>query len=547
MNIENQHLDRKSLRAVTGRTADLAAVAADCVCFANAAGGRLLIGVEDDADAPPPGQRIAPELLDNLCKRIGELTVNVQVHAQCKTADNGAEYVELWVARAVGVASTSDGRYYLRVADVCKPVLGDDILALLNDRPILPWETMAMPGEPLSSVDAGKARELLRQLRASDRVKGSVKEQSDAELLRHYGLVDGDRLTNLGALLAGTAAARARLGSAPVVQAIKYDEAGQKISKWSWADYSLSPVELVDAVWREVPDFHESYELPDGLHRQSVPAYDSRVIRELLVNALVHRPYTQRGDIFLNLHPDRLEIVNPGRLPFGVTPQTLLHANRRRNPRLALVFHDLKLMESEGSGYDLMFAVQLSQGRAVPVPKERADSFSVTLGRRVLKPAVLRLMNEVDARHQLRQRERITFGLLLAAEEALTARELAAKLELAGADELPPWLGRLLDLGIVQSSGRTQGTRYFVAPALLRDGGVAARTTLRRLEPHRLKALVEEDLRRYPGSSSGDINRRVGSEVAYRTLKRAIDDLADAGRIRHEGAGRWRRYWLHAD
>jgi ATP-dependent DNA helicase RecG len=547
MSAENQHLDRKSLRAVSGRTADFAALAADCVCFANAAGGRLLVGIEDDAEAPPPGQHIAPDLLDTLRKRIGELTVNVQVHALLKTAGNGAEYVELLVARAVGVASTSDGRYYMRVADTCKPVLGDDILALLNDRPIVPWETMANPGEPLSCVDAGKAGGLLHQLRASDRVKGSVKEQSDAELLRHYGLVDGERLTHLGVLLVGTAAARARLGSAPVVQAIKYDDAGQKIAKWSWADYGLSPVELVDAVWREVPDFHESYELPDGLHRQHLPAYDSRVIRELLVNALVHRPYTQRGDIFLNLHPDRLEIVNPGRLPYGVTPQTLLHANRRRNPRLALVFHDLKLMEAEGSGYDLMFAVQLSQGRAVPVPRERTDSFSVTLGRRVLKPTVLRLMNEVDARNQLRQRERITFGLLLAAEEALTARELAARLELAGADELPPWLGRLVDLGIVQSSGRTQGTRYFVAPGLLRSGGVAARTTLRRLEPHRLKALVEEDLRRYPGSSSGDINRRVGTEVAYRTLKRAIDELADGGRVRHEGAGRWRRYWLQAD
>ena len=71
-------------------------------------------------------------------------------------------------------------------------------------------------------------------------------------------------------------------------------------------------VELVDAIWNTIPDFHESYELPDGLYRQHLPAYDKRVVRELLVNALVHRPYTQRGDIFLNLHPDRFEIVNPG-------------------------------------------------------------------------------------------------------------------------------------------------------------------------------------------------------------------------------------------
>lgn len=62
--------------------------------------------------------------------------------------------------------------------------------------------------------------------------------------------------------------------------------------------------------------------MPDGLYRQSVPAFDEIVVRELLVNALVHRPYTQRGDIFLNLYPDRLEVVNPGLLPLGITPGT---------------------------------------------------------------------------------------------------------------------------------------------------------------------------------------------------------------------------------
>lgn len=62
------------------------------------------------------------------------------------------------------------------------------------------------------------------------------------------------------------------------------------------------------------------------------------------IAALVHRPYSQRGDIFLNLYPDRLEVVNPGHLPLGVTPQNLLHTMVRRNEHLARIFHDLKLM-----------------------------------------------------------------------------------------------------------------------------------------------------------------------------------------------------------
>ena len=178
------------------------------------------------------------------------------------------------------------------------------------------------------------------------------------------------------------------------MQAIKYDEQGQKINKWVWDDCALSPVELVDAVWREVPDFRESYEVPEGLYRRSVPAFDEKVVRELLVNALVHRPYTQRGDIFLNLHPDRLEVVNPGRLPLGVTPRNILHASRRRNEGLARVFHDLGLMEREGSGFDLMYDRLLSQGRPAPVPEEGADSVKVTIQRRIVKPEVLRLIAE---------------------------------------------------------------------------------------------------------------------------------------------------------
>ena len=45
----------------------------------------------------------------------------------------------------------------------------------------------------------------------------------------------------------------------------------------------------------------------------------------------------------------------PGRLPLGVTPRNILHASRRRNDGLARVFDDLKLMDREGSGFDLMY------------------------------------------------------------------------------------------------------------------------------------------------------------------------------------------------
>lgn len=543
MTLEDHHTDCKSLRIITGNNPDWDEIAKDCVCFANGNGGRLLIGIEDGEHEPPAGQVIPTELPAKLRRRIGELTINVQVAPSIATADNGGEYIELIIARAVGVASTSDGRYYLRVDDSCKPVLGDDVMRLINERPGVAWETLTSLQIPSADADPIKQAELLQRLRSSDRVKQDVKEKSDSELLAHYGLTDNSMLTHLGVLVIGRALDRARLGTAPIVQAIKYDENGNKVIKWQWDDYQLSPVELVDAVWQGVPEFRESYELPDGLYRQHIPAFDERVVRELLVNALVHRPYTQRGDIYLNLHPDRLEVVNPGRLPLGVTPKNILHQSRRRNDRLATLFHDLKLMEKEGTGFDLMYDVQLSQGRPAPVPSEGPDWVMVTIRRRIVKPEVIGLLAKADHRYQLRRRERITLGLL-ALSEGMTAKELVQALELHDTEELPSWIGRLREIGLIQSAQRTRATRYFVAPAWLQDAGLDRRTTLTRIEPHRLRALVIEDLKRYPGSSSSDINRRIGAEISQRTVKRMLDDLDIEEVVRHEGERRWRRYWL---
>jgi hypothetical protein len=147
-----------------------------------------------------------------------------------------------------------------------------------------------------------------------------------------------------------------------------------------------------------VPDFRESYEVPDGMFRASVPAFEESVVRELLVNALVHRPYTQRGDIYLNLDPEKLEVVNPGRLPLGVTPKNILHASRRRNDGLA------------------------------------------------------------------------------------------------------------------------------------------------RVSPHRLRALVLEDVERYPGSGISAVHRRIGTEISGRAIKRSLDQLIAEGQVQAVGDRRWRTY-----
>jgi ATP-dependent DNA helicase RecG len=287
---------------------------------------------------------------------------------------------------------------------------------------------------------------------------------------------------------------------APAVQYIKYNEQEEKVNKIVWDDHSLNPKELIEDIWDKVSDWKEGIEIQDGLFRHNVANYDEVVVRELLANALVHRPYTIRGDIFINLYPDRMEIHNPGTFPLGVTPQNILHKSVQRNTYLAKVFYDLKLMEKEGSGYDKIYATLLSAGKPLPKPEEGRDRVSVTVEKRIVKKEVIRFMENVNKHYGLKLKEIISLGLI-AQNTSLMAVEFARILDLDETNGVRNWLGNLLELGLVKQKGRTKGTTYFVDPELLRELEYQGPTDLKNIAPHRLRALIKEDLEIYGESA----------------------------------------------
>ena len=93
MSQEGQLLDQKSLQSVTGKSADWSELAKDCIAFANATGGRLLLGIEDEQDQPPAGQLIPADLPDTIRRKIAERTVNVSVLPDVVTAPSGGQYI----------------------------------------------------------------------------------------------------------------------------------------------------------------------------------------------------------------------------------------------------------------------------------------------------------------------------------------------------------------------------------------------------------------------------------------------------------------------
>ena len=541
---ENVQIDKKSLLTVTKANPDWDELAKDSVCFANASGGSIIIGIGDTETLPPTGQKIPSDLPSKIQKIIQGRTVNVGISAIIETAENGGEYIRLIVQRnASSIASTSNGKYYIRIDDQCKPILPDELLRLMNDKTAFVWETQVYLKVKRDDYDEEKLRQFYEDIQNSDRVSSFVKGKSPDELLDIYLFTENGFLTNLGILWIGKRQHRARLQYAPVVQFLKWDENDQRVSKRIWDDYTLNPKELLQSIWNEIPDWKEGIEVTDGIFRKNILNYDETVVRELLANALVHRPYTTRGDIFINLYPDRLEFHNPGLFPLGVTPQNILHRSIQRNPHLAKVFYDLKLMEREGSGYDRIYETLLSQGKPLPIPQEQGDRVLVTVKKRIINKQAIQFIEKLNIEFHLRSKELISLGLI-AQQNALTAIEFSRLLGLEGDREVQTWLGRLSEFGLIKTRGKTKGTIYFIEPAILKKHSFKGKTNLRKIEPHRLHHLIIEDLERYGKSAIGDIHQRIGKEIPLRTIRYQLGKLSSEGEIKFEGVNKWRRYFI---
>ncbi|HCQ28826.1 MAG TPA: hypothetical protein DIU39_00980 [Flavobacteriales bacterium] len=291
----------------------------------------------------------------------------------------------------------------------------------------------------------------------------------------------------------------------------------------------------MESIWHSLPEWKEGIEISDGiLGRHIVYHYNETVVRELLANALVHRPYTTRGDIFINLFPNRLEIHNPGLLPLGVTPQNILHQSVKRNEHLSKVFYDLGLMEREGSGYDKIYEIQVSEAKPLPEVQEGNDRVSVTIYNQIKNPDVIRFIEEVKKRYHLTQKEIICLGII-AQHQSILATEFSRLLQSQNDKQIKNWLGNLLKYEIIKTKGRTKGTEYFVNPKILKNTGELKNTSLKYIQEHRLEALILTDIERFQPTKVSEIHQRIGKEIPLRKIKYILKKLKDDNKISQTG------------
>jgi ATP-dependent DNA helicase RecG len=107
----------------------------------------------------------------------------------------------------------------------------------------------------------------------------------------------------------------------------------------------------------------------ESVYRVDNPDYPDIVLREALMNAIIHRDYYIEGSILISLYDNRIEIMSIGGTMPGVTKELMIAGvSIPRNERLANVFLRLNLIEAYGTGIPRIFEAYAKHGLTPDIP-----------------------------------------------------------------------------------------------------------------------------------------------------------------------------------
>ncbi len=353
----------------------LTSIVRTAVAFANTAGGHIVIGVKDKtkevvgvADPLAEEERLANAFADGIRPL---LVPDIQTHAWRKL-----HLIVVAVPHAVGPfyvrAEGPESGVYVRLGSTNRPA-GPELLAELQRLARNTFfDEQPCPDANSEDIDFGAASELFA---AVSRPLTPAKQRS-------LGLVvaQGERaIPSIGAVLL-FGKNRGRLFPSATIRCARF--LGKDTTKFlDQTEIEEHLPKAVDSVVAFI-ERHTRQGIEIGrVRRREVPEYPVEAVREAVINAIVHADYSIGGaGAKVAIFDDRIEITNPGLLPFGLTLEAALAGvSRLRNRVIGRVFRELGLIEQWGSGLGRIASSCRNAGLAEPRFEELGAHFRVTL------------------------------------------------------------------------------------------------------------------------------------------------------------------------
>ncbi len=352
------------------------------VAFANSDGGDLYIGIEDKVEA---GERVvgfgeqedANGLISTLLEETNPAVENVQI--EFLKVEGKGFVLHFGIPKSPKVHYTASEDCYIRINAAKRKIKGDRITQLGYSKGAEPYERRALGDVDIEDLTEG---DLLRGY--MNRVSTHLNPEAFLRKQRLLTKKDNERVPNVGSVLLFDDEPQATLETrcAVKVYRLRTTEVEYKREQLEEMPVTINgDVEnVIEKTVKQVSKYIDGASFQDAGKLVKLN-YPSEALKEILVNAVIHRDYSLNDDIHVRVFDNRVEVQSPGKLPGYMTLGNLYDERFSRNPNVVRMLHNLPnpVNHDIGEGLDTAKNELKKAGLVDPVFDEKENAFVVTI------------------------------------------------------------------------------------------------------------------------------------------------------------------------
>jgi ATP-dependent DNA helicase RecG len=337
------------------------------VALANEGGGKLILGVKENKNGLNiiTGSK-AWEGQEGKLKE--DIFRDKQIRVETEVLHEGINRVLVIhiPKRPVGKTLKFEDVPLMRVGEDLLPMSDEQLFKILQEQEP---DFSAKPCSGLTIDDIDEhAIEILKDKYSKKQNNPSFKTCSTARILSDLDLISGAQPNYAALILLGKPEKiKQFLPQAKVV--IEYRRSETAIPSDNRTEIQDPLFVAIEKIWDYLnqPASNPTHKIRQGPYIFDVPYFNEDVVREAVLNAIVHRDYSLSSEVFIKQYPSKLIITNPGGFPKGVNIDNLLTINSTPRSRLlADVLLKTGLVERSGQGVDKLFLYSLIDSKPAP-------------------------------------------------------------------------------------------------------------------------------------------------------------------------------------
>ncbi|WP_297421920.1 RNA-binding domain-containing protein [Clostridium sp.] len=351
----------------------------EIVAFANSEGGTILIGVSDDKRILGVDDSKIEEKIMNICRN--NVIPNIVPNFEIVNIDS-KKIVVLTIPKGLSKPySTVDNKYYIRVGTTKRIASREELLRLFEGNGSLHFDISPVPNSSIKDLNLDIIRDYFLKYNAFDLAEEDSKQVKriliNADILKP---LNDDIVCSVGGLLVFGKFPQNTLPQNGVSFA---HFKGNDISN-ELIDKKVIEGRIQDIAEQTMVVIRNNIRVPskiNSLKREDIEIYPLIVLREAIVNCLVHRNYSIYGSkIRIFMFDDRIEFRSPGRLPNTVTVEKMkIGVSFARNPFLVKYMENMRYIDQLGRGIPMIIKNMTAISNKEPQLTEIGEEFILTI------------------------------------------------------------------------------------------------------------------------------------------------------------------------